>query len=328
MAHRQRLHSVTFQDAVTGVANGTALDVGGLVAVSIQVEGVVGETITFEGTVDGSTWYAVQAVNVTNGTVATTATADGLYLAPVTGLDQFRCRISTADSGTVTVIGRGLADAPGMTLADVDIQAAEAFTLASGAVASGAYASGSIASGAVASGAVASGAIASGAMAAGSQADGHSATLGTTTDAAASSSVAEDTTARTSISLWKGIKNTLILMNAKFAQATPVVTNATGAAAIATSYAPAAAFWLDSVSLKLSAAGTTAENLTITLNAVDGAAYDVALLTQDLSVSSVTSLLWTPDDGPLLCEAGDAIDVAWPNSEGRTYGLRIVARLA
>ena len=66
---------------------------------------------------------------------------------------------------------------------------------------------GGIASGAIASGAVASGAIASGAMAAGSQADGHSATLGLST--AAPADVVEDTTARTGISLWKGIKNYL-----------------------------------------------------------------------------------------------------------------------
>lgn len=39
-----------------------------------------------------------------------------------------------------------------------------------------------------------------------------SSVLGATTDAAASSSVAEDTTARTGISLWKGIKNVLILV--------------------------------------------------------------------------------------------------------------------
>ena len=41
--------------------------------------------------------------------------------------------------------------------------------------------------------------------------------LGTTTDAPASPSAAEDATARTGISLWKGIKNILILLNAKFA---------------------------------------------------------------------------------------------------------------
>jgi|GEM_PF-1319682 len=47
-------------------------------------------------------------------------------------------------------------------------------------------------------------------------ADGADVAEGTTTDAAASSAVAEDATARTGISLWKGIKNVLLLINAKF----------------------------------------------------------------------------------------------------------------
>lgn len=51
----------------------------------------------------------------------------------------------------------------------------------------------------------------------GAVADGANVALGATTDAAASSSVAEDTTARTGIGLWKGIKNVLILINAKLA---------------------------------------------------------------------------------------------------------------
>ena len=41
--------------------------------------------------------------------------------------------------------------------------------------------------------------------------------IGHGTDAPASSTVAEDTTSRAGISLWKGIKNILILLNAKFA---------------------------------------------------------------------------------------------------------------
>ena len=110
--------------------------------------------------------------------------------------------------------------------------------------------------------------------------------------------------------------------------ASPVVTNATGALAIATSYAPSAAFWLDAITLHLSAAPTTSQDFTITLNASDGAAYDTLLYGLDLSLSSVTDLVYTPDDGPLLCEAGDSIDVAWLNGDGRTFGLRIVARLA
>ncbi len=50
---------------------------------------------------------------------------------------------------------------------------------------------------------------------------GHVAT-GATTDAAASSVAAEDATARTSIGLWKGIKNILVLLNAKFVGGTVI----------------------------------------------------------------------------------------------------------
>jgi len=55
-------------------------------------------------------------------------------------------------------------------------------------------------------------AIADGGGGASTIADGADVAQGTTTDAAASSSVAEDTTARTGIGLWKGIKNVLILV--------------------------------------------------------------------------------------------------------------------
>ena len=53
-------------------------------------------------------------------------------------------------------------------------------------------------------------------------ADGANVALGTTTDAAASPTVAETAAAKTSISLWKGIKNILILLNAKFVSGTDI----------------------------------------------------------------------------------------------------------
>ena len=115
---------------------------------------------------------------------------------------------------------------------------------------------------------------------------------------------------------------------AKISGSTPIITNATGAAAIATSYAPAAAFWLESVTLNLNTAPTTSESFTITLNANDGAAYDTLLQSVDLSAAATTDLVYKPDGGPLLCESGDAIDVAWANTDTKTYGLRIAARLA
>jgi len=81
---------------------------------------------------------------------------------------------------------------------------------------------------------------------------------------------------------------------------------------------------LISVTLHMSAAPTTSENFTVTLDANAGAAYDTLLYSLDLSVSSVTNLLWQPDE-PLLLEGGDAIDVAYANTDGRTYGVQITA---
>lgn len=110
--------------------------------------------------------------------------------------------------------------------------------------------------------------------------------------------------------------------------ATPVVTPGTGVGVIAVGYNPIAAFWLESITLHLSGAPVTSQDFTITLNATDGPAYDTELYSLDLSLAGVTDLVYTPDDGPLLCEAGDGIDVAYTNTDGNTYGVRIVARLA
>ena len=107
----------------------------------------------------------------------------------------------------------------------------------------------------------------------------------------------------------------------------PVKTVATGSGAIATSYAPSAAFWLDAITIHLSAAPTTAGDLTVTLDATDGAAYDTVLFSLDPSEQSDTDIVYIPDQ-PLLCVSGDAIAVAYANTDGRTYGLRIIARLA
>lgn len=77
---------------------------GTLNTVAFSVEGISGDTITFEVTMDDTNWYALRATGVTSGTVATTATADGLYTATVTGMLNARARISTYSAGTITII--------------------------------------------------------------------------------------------------------------------------------------------------------------------------------------------------------------------------------
>jgi hypothetical protein len=98
--------------AATATGIGTALykmdwSNGASSYVTIQVEGISGDTITFEGTIDNDTWYALRFTPLTTGTAATTATADGIYQStlPVLGLLKVRARISTYGSGTITVSG-------------------------------------------------------------------------------------------------------------------------------------------------------------------------------------------------------------------------------
>jgi hypothetical protein len=112
-------------------------------------------------------------------------------------------------------------------------------------------------------------------------------------------------------------------------------TVATGSAAIAASTgAFSQPFELDHISLHLDAAPTTSENLTVTLNAFDGAAYDTLLYTLDLSTDSTTDLVLLAGDTdgstallPRLYAKGDSIDVAYTNTDAGTSGLRIIGNL-
>jgi hypothetical protein len=101
------------------------------------------------------------------------------------------------------------------------------------------------------------------------------------------------------------------------------VKNDTGVVAIATTLAPAQSFRLKEVRVHLSAAGG-AGNFTATVDAINGAAYDLNIITQDMT--AVVDYIWQPDTS-LQFEPGDEIDFAWANANGRTYGLTIVYEL-
>ena len=77
---------------------------------------------------------------------------------------------------------------------------------------------------------------------------------------------------------------------------------------------------LISVSVNFNLAPTTSENLTITLDDAYGNAYDLLLYTLDVSAGATTDILWQPDE-ELMLVGGDAIDVAFVNSDARTWGL-------
>jgi hypothetical protein len=93
------------QNAAGGTANGSSLDVAGLSSCVIQLSGTFVATVTFEGTVDGTNWIAMQFIPLSTGTAATTATTTGLYAANVAGLTQVRARVSAYTSGNITATG-------------------------------------------------------------------------------------------------------------------------------------------------------------------------------------------------------------------------------
>ena len=103
--------------------------------------------------------------------------------------------------------------------------------------------------------------------------------------------------------------------------------NVTSAVAIAASVTVPAGdtYQLVSVTMHADAAASTSEDFTITLDAHAGAAYDTLLYSLDLSAASTVDLLWQPDE-PLLLEGGDAIDVAFTNTDTDTYGVQITVR--
>lgn len=100
----------------------------------------------------------------------------------------------------------------------------------------------------------------------------------------------------------------------------------TGALAIAATIAPGEPFQLLGIELHLSAAPTTAEDLTVTKDAGAGANYDTELYSNDLSSGSVVSLV-KYFDIPIKCyHKDDEIDIAYANTDTRTYGLTVYWR--
>lgn len=97
----------TLQNAATGAANGTALDVTNAVGALFRVSGTyIGLTVNWEASLDGGTNYdAVQAPPLSTRTYAATATANGLYLLPnIAGLTHVRARLTASTpTGNMTV---------------------------------------------------------------------------------------------------------------------------------------------------------------------------------------------------------------------------------
>lgn len=103
------------------------------------------------------------------------------------------------------------------------------------------------------------------------------------------------------------------------------VYNATGAAAINLTTAEIGPFELVEVTVHFNLTPHTSENLLVTLNANDGAAYDTVLLTINPStyLGGVNDIAWKPE-ARFFFETGDQIVLTFPNTDTHTYGARIL----
>lgn len=102
--------TILMQNAAVAAGNGnlapcTSAALGAMTTLTMQITGISGDTITFEATIDGTNFVALQATNLNTGSAATTATANGLYRIVCAGLTSVRARISTFSAGTITVRG-------------------------------------------------------------------------------------------------------------------------------------------------------------------------------------------------------------------------------
>ena len=83
--------------------------------------------------------------------------------------------------------------------------------------------------------------------------------------------------------------------------------------------APGRAWQLESIRMHLSVGGA-ATNLTVTVDAGAGAAYDVVLVTQDMN--GVTDYFYKPDF-PIPFGPSDEINIAYANGGGAVIGTEV-----
>ncbi len=98
----------TPQSAAAATGVGTAVVMAGFDRLTVQVAGTFVGTVSFEGTIDDATWFAVGLKTAADGAAVTSATAAGAFKLPVDGpcLSQFRANVTAYTSGSITVRSR------------------------------------------------------------------------------------------------------------------------------------------------------------------------------------------------------------------------------
>jgi hypothetical protein len=106
----QRTTATIMQNAAVANGNGTSLDVTGYPVALLNIVSSPsmsgGTTINFEASVDDTTWVSIAAHQIgVNGSLESTATADGDFRLATAGYKSIRARISAYSAGTITIKG-------------------------------------------------------------------------------------------------------------------------------------------------------------------------------------------------------------------------------
>lgn len=93
--------------SLTAAAQTSLLSVVGISSATFGLYGTWVGTVVFEGTVDGSLWFAINAYTQGSGVVVPSATGNGHYTLQCGGFQKVRVRCSAYTSGTIGVISNG-----------------------------------------------------------------------------------------------------------------------------------------------------------------------------------------------------------------------------
>mgnify|MGYP000987509349 CR=1 FL=1 len=95
---------VTVHDEIDAPVTGDAVAVSGYAEAAVQISGTFTGQLDFEGSVDGTLFTPIYALDPIHTTLAAKATAEGMYRINCRGLEAIKIPVSALSAGKVSVI--------------------------------------------------------------------------------------------------------------------------------------------------------------------------------------------------------------------------------